>query len=54
MIAPMMVAANDATTSHQMCQISAKPHSVDSPASTMPAAVFFGMWMGLKPCSGRV
>ncbi len=32
-----------------MCQISAKPQTALSTAMTKPAAVFFGMWIGLKP-----
>src|SRR5690606_8653403 len=39
--------------SHQMCQTRAKAHTVDSPAMTTPAAVFFGMWIGRKPEVGR-
>mmetsp|Transcript_21396 Transcript_21396/g.82958 ORF Transcript_21396/g.82958 Transcript_21396/m.82958 type:complete len:308 (-) Transcript_21396:6616-7539(-) len=46
-------AANDSTTSGHMCHTSAKPSSVASIAMTKPAAVFFGMWIGLKPWRGR-
>ena len=35
-----------------MCQISAKPQTALSTASTKPAPVFFGMWIGMKPSSG--
>ena len=36
-----------------MYQTRAKPSTVLSAASTTPAPVFFGMWIGLKPASGR-
>ncbi|MOA67546.1 hypothetical protein D3C78_1947840 [compost metagenome] len=46
-------AANDSTASGHMCQIRAKPITTLIAASTTPAQVFFGMWMGMKPCCGR-
>ena len=36
-----------------MCHTSAKPQAVASIASTKPAAVSLGMWIGLKPAVGR-
>ena len=33
------------TTSHQMCQISAKPIVTEKKAQMKPAALFRGMWM---------
>ena len=53
MMAAAIRATKDSAASHQMYQISAKPSTVLSPARTMPAPVFLGMWIGLKPSEGR-
>ena len=37
-----------------MYQISAKPQTVAQPAISIPEPVFFGMWIGRKPSSGRL
>ena len=46
-------AAKLTPASNHMCHTRAKPSTVLIPARMMPAAVFFGIWMALKPCSGR-
>src|SRR3974390_2395702 len=53
MIAARIKAANDTPHRSHMCQIRPNPQAVLSMASTNPAAVFFGIWIGWKPCSGR-
>jgi hypothetical protein len=49
-----MSAAKAAIASGHMCQIRANAQIVLSTASTKPAPVFFGMWIGMKPPSGRM
>src|SRR6185437_15824807 len=52
MVAAMMP-TKDAAASHQMYQTRPKQQRKDSTPMTAPAAVFFGMWIGWKPSSGR-
>src|SRR6185369_3791179 len=42
-----------AITSHQMCQISAKPMMVEKKAQMNPAALLRGMWISTYSGSGR-
>ena len=53
MIVATTSAAKAAAAPIHMCQISANPHAALSIESTKPAPVFFGMWIGRKPSSGR-
>jgi hypothetical protein len=40
--------------SHQMYQIRPNAIAVERPARMMPVPVLLGMWIGLKPVSGRL
>src|SRR5258708_4863154 len=56
-VGPLPTASSPAkltAASHHMYQIIAKPKTTLSPASTTPTPVLLGIWMGLKPCNGRV
>ena len=44
----------DSSASHQMYHTMAKPKTRLNPPRMAPAPVFFGIWIGLKPSSGRV
>ena len=53
-IANAISAAKESAASHQMYQIIANASTTLSPDRITPAPVFFGMWIGLKPESGRL
>ena len=48
-----MSVTNPAAATGHMCQIMPKAQIVLSTASTKPAPVFFGMWIGTKSATGR-